>query len=1456
MRKNKKKRRAQRKFAQGAFIPPQNNASTSALFSPTPHAHRAGSVPGPVMLNGCTAQDLLTRTSLGKAHEHIWLPVVSLESDYGKINSEASPKKKIKERKNIKLSTKKKRNILRNRRKISSNLPNTRRVSVSDSGEDTPLSYLSGSRMLIAPNVTAVVSAVVKEPSPKVASVVVEEPTASAIMEEMTLPSIADIEETHGGVSSIHLRKRSSLIPVILSVDTGPSKPEYSTLHQIPGLLRKNTHSSNQSRMPSNCKMLVEDVADTTPKHATELSPSLLTSPRISNKRTSSGSKTGHEQTREGRTLTATSRKSQRLKRTTKPYQDKEYLYAFSDMSSIASRRQPCASKSGDPDFLPKSAIASVTNLKSQKFRAVKGKGIINSQRNKVKRQKTESKLTTPRNCAPQECEVDNITMPMEAHDQQPSFSKRATKPYQDKEYLYDFSDLSSLASHQQPCASKSGDPDFLPNSATASSTNLTSKKCRAVKGAPLNTTNMSNDQTAEWVRTHYYQRDMPRKTVSESRSFVPGSSSFMASRSSSITAFSDESIIAPESSSAVPCALTLGHPVGAGNHFKMPELPARFAKLTKNCPTRFIRSLQDLLNSHPTKKDSFCNLCRRCELLSKYKKVARLLPISVANEPDILEMPPHDVYEFDSDEEGIKVLRRGRELVLNVLTTKRFPIWLSNLEMNLKKTMFKDEHKLGTLKRNITFEKDDVTDALVNKVITRVDYLARCIAEDKKELDLERSRQRLRSSKRAQSSSDQRRKVLRPRRKVMRLRRNPGQPAPAAASTMHAEDSMNPPAEASSSETRHLVVRLTPLEVVPELAEHSTPLEDVSQRVERSTPLEDDWELEGRMMAVEDVRVLVERMTPLQDVPKLDPIAYIEKIEAKASEFGICKIIPPKGFNIPCHLDNSCMFTTINQYLGRLYQRWGKNTREMTTIQTYLDGVELDLVKLYHLVLEEGGIEELLAHRETWARIAEQMSLVSPRGKPDPKKLEKLYCKHVLPRYSRRRNYDGGCLFTDDRKIIRNKVDHVWKNRVKVVTRRAKRPLHDKRRMLGETVSDDDEDLDSDNETREVRTVGKPCFDRAEECTGTHKGRPMNLATFRRIAAQIQAMRFPNEPAPSTEDVEEKYWSILSLSNEHVCVLSAFIDTSVDSLGHPADPAAPGGSHPWNLKRLSENPRNILRSLGKTLSVTVPTLCLNQLYAVAQSGAAKFRCAVEVLIPSAVQNKGIWLTSDTTMIPPGMLLAQGVPLRRLEQQPGEFIVVFPGAYASSIATGLTISECIYFESKRWLYNIDSIFQAMQQDCEPAMFSSTLLLLRMAREPTLSLDILRQVLSSIKKLLVVEFDCRRKAIKFKCRILLDQSDRSDGEQAPVSWPNQEECSICRAPLILSTTCRYNDPRSVTCLEHGLALFNAAGPDECAKPPPVTLLYSNQELQAIVDALERRVIEAASPFSKDKVTKTT
>lgn len=49
------------------------------------------------------------------------------------------------------------------------------------------------------------------------------------------------------------------------------------------------------------------------------------------------------------------------------------------------------------------------------------------------------------------------------------------------------------------------------------------------------------------------------------------------------------------------------------------------------------------------------------------------------------------------------------------------------------------------------------------------------------------------------------------------------------------------------------------------------------------------------------------------------------------------------------------------------------------------------------------------------------------------------------------------------------------------------------------------------------------------------------------------------------------------------------------------------------------------------------------------------------------------------------MLTDRNVSLYRTEQQPGQFVVVFPRAYTSSVCTGYTVSESVYFATNSWL---------------------------------------------------------------------------------------------------------------------------------------------------------------------------
>lgn len=62
---------------------------------------------------------------------------------------------------------------------------------------------------------------------------------------------------------------------------------------------------------------------------------------------------------------------------------------------------------------------------------------------------------------------------------------------------------------------------------------------------------------------------------------------------------------------------------------------------------------------------------------------------------------------------------------------------------------------------------------------------------------------------------------------------------------------------------------------------------------------------------------------------------------------------------------------------------------------------------------------------------------------------------------------------------------------------------------------------------------------------------------------------------------------------------------------------------------------------------------------------------AMAKLVPDLVKgDKSVWLSSDTVMIPPTMLAGEGVSLSRTVQKSGQFVVVWPRAFTSSLSTG------------------------------------------------------------------------------------------------------------------------------------------------------------------------------------------
>ncbi|KOC63892.1 Protein Jumonji [Habropoda laboriosa] len=434
------------------------------------------------------------------------------------------------------------------------------------------------------------------------------------------------------------------------------------------------------------------------------------------------------------------------------------------------------------------------------------------------------------------------------------------------------------------------------------------------------------------------------------------------------------------------------------------------------------------------------------------------------------------------------------------------------------------------------------------------------------------------------------------------------------------------------------------------------------------------------------------------------DPLEYIDKIRPIAEKFGICRVVPPPNFKPECKVSDDMRFTAYNQYVHRMLHRWGPNVKEMMAIKKYLatqsitlthppwiGGMEVDLPHLYQTVQSLGGLKEVI-EKKKWQKVADGMKI--PKSAQDRvTKLDDIYCKYLLP-------YDT--LSPEERGKLFDEVESEWMKRESRVLQRQNAP-----------ISENEEDEDDDSS------------DEIEECIV--KGRNMPLNAFYRIARNTQRMWFGenqrsgNETeGASADEVENAFWKHVAERKRHVCVHAASIDSSGRGFGFSVAKNSPFARHPWNLKVLTNNAGSVLRALGPIMGVTVPTLHVGMLFSACcwyrdphglpwieylHTGAKKiwygipdehnnnFREALSKMVPRYCKNKTIWLPSDTAMVPPELLVNNGVSLCQTVQEPGQYIIVFPKAFTSSICTGYVVSESVYFAQPPWLETAEQVFK-------------------------------------------------------------------------------------------------------------------------------------------------------------------
>lgn len=451
------------------------------------------------------------------------------------------------------------------------------------------------------------------------------------------------------------------------------------------------------------------------------------------------------------------------------------------------------------------------------------------------------------------------------------------------------------------------------------------------------------------------------------------------------------------------------------------------------------------------------------------------------------------------------------------------------------------------------------------------------------------------------------------------------------------------------------------------------------------------------------------------------DPIAFIERIMPIAARFGLCRIIPPSSFKPECRVSDDMRFMAYNQYVHKMQNRWGSSVKEMCAIRKYLatqsiqmnqppliGGMEVDLPRLYHTVQELGGLKEVI-EKKKWARVAEEMCI--PKAAQDRvSKLDDIYCKFLLP-------YDT--LSPAERQKLFDEVQADWVKREAKARRSATRKI--------ESDDGDDENANDSEEESSEDEEEEEGDDNLMECIV--KGRSMALNAFFRVARNTMWLWFKNNDPPPPVEVEHQFWRHVGVRDSHVCVHSGSIDSSGWGYGFPApggnkSKGSPCAKHPWNLKVLTNNSGSVLRSLGPVMGVTVPTLHVGMVfsaccwyrdphglpwieylhtggskiwYGVPDEQSTNFRTVLTGLVPTLCQNKTIWLPCDTAMVPPQLLIQRGVSLCRTEQKAGEFVIIFPRAYTSSLATGYVVSESVYFATNQWLDTAHEDFEVREK---------------------------------------------------------------------------------------------------------------------------------------------------------------
>lgn len=415
------------------------------------------------------------------------------------------------------------------------------------------------------------------------------------------------------------------------------------------------------------------------------------------------------------------------------------------------------------------------------------------------------------------------------------------------------------------------------------------------------------------------------------------------------------------------------------------------------------------------------------------------------------------------------------------------------------------------------------------------------------------------------------------------------------------------------------------------------------------------------------------------------------------------------------------------------------------------------------------------------------------------------------------------------------------------------------------------------------------------DEKFGFHSGPDFTLGDFQRHANYFKESYFGMKGAKadlnsgkdeqkrgcdlSVEDIEGEYWRIVEQPTDEVEVLyGADLETGTFGSGFPKASSMSAKSDAnqyvmsgWNLNNLPRLPGSVLGFEESDISgVLVPWLyvgmcfssfcwhvedhhlySLNYLhygdpkiwYGVPGSHACSLEDAMRRHLPDLFKEQPDLLNELVTQLSPSVLKSEGVPVYRVVQHSGEFVLTFPRAYHSGFNSGFNCAEAVNVAPVDWLVHGQNAVELYSEQRRKTSISHDKLLLGSALEAVHALWELSFPGKETSRNLRLRSLCGKDGELtniVKTRIQMEK-ERIDGlpnclklqkMARDFDLKKERECLFCFYDLHLSAAGCKCSPDQFSCLKHADHLCTCEIGNRF-----VLLRYTMDELNMLVEALE-------------------